>query len=81
VPVLAGETAAGAQAKLKRLGLRATLTRATSDQPAGTLRLIYVRFPVTSQSQLGKIVQQSPLGGGKAPQNAQVLVFLGVRRQ
>ena len=209
VPDLAGETATSAQAKLKRLGLRATLTQATSDQPAGTivdqapkpgareakggvvtlsvahtppattttqapvssnmpdvggqteqaaatalnragvlpslvfvpsrdplgnvvqqarqagttlpygthvqlnlsrgpgqkpdvqvpnvigrvlgeavgalnsarLRLIYVRFPVTSQSQVGKIVQQSPLGGGKAPQNAQVLVFLGVRGQ
>jgi eukaryotic-like serine/threonine-protein kinase len=208
VPDLTGETAASAEARLKRLGLRATLTRATSDQPAGTivdqapkpgakegkggvvtlsvahaapavtttqapvnsnmpdvggqteqaaatalnragvlpslvfvpsreplgmvvqqarqagttlrygahvqlnlsrgpgqkpdvqvpnvigrvlgeavgalnsakLRLIYVRFPVTSQSQVGKIVQQSPLGGGRAPQNAQVLVFLGVRR-
>lgn len=44
------------------------------------LRLIYVKFPVTSATQVGKIVQQSPLGGGKAPQNAQVLVFLGVRR-
>jgi beta-lactam-binding protein with PASTA domain len=41
------------------------------------LRLLYLRFPVTSQSQAGKIVQQSPLGGGSAPQNAQVLVYLG----
>jgi hypothetical protein len=41
------------------------------------LRLIYLRYPVTSQSQAGKIVQQSPLAGGQAPQNAQVLVFLG----
>jgi beta-lactam-binding protein with PASTA domain len=41
------------------------------------LRLLYLRFPVTSQSQAGKIVQQSPLGGGNAPQNAQVLVYLG----
>ena len=36
------------------------------------LRLIYVKFPVTSDSQAGKVVQQSPLGGGKAPQNAQI---------
>ena len=44
------------------------------------LRLIYVKFPVTSRSQAGKIVQQSPLAGGHAPQNAQVLVFLGAYR-
>ena len=40
----------------------------------------FLRFPVTSRAQAGKIVQQSPLGGGKAPQNAQVLVFLGAFR-
>ena len=28
----------------------------------------------------GKIVQQSPLRNGQAPQNAQVLVFLGAFR-
>jgi hypothetical protein len=44
------------------------------------LRLIYVKFPVTSKTQAGKIVQQSPLGGGHAPQNAQVLVYLGAYR-
>ena len=44
------------------------------------LRLIYVKFPVNSRSQAGKIVQQSPLAGGHAPQNAQVLVFLGAFR-
>jgi beta-lactam-binding protein with PASTA domain len=44
------------------------------------LRLIYVKFPVSSRSQAGKIVQQSPLAGGHAPQNAQVLVFLGAYR-
>jgi beta-lactam-binding protein with PASTA domain len=47
---------------------------------AGNLRLIYVRLPVTSRTQVGKVVQQSPLGGGRAPRNAQVLVFLGVLR-
>jgi serine/threonine-protein kinase len=56
-----------------------TLTDAVSALNAAKLRLIYVRFPVASQSEVGKVVQQSPLGGGKAPQNAQVLVFLGVR--
>jgi beta-lactam-binding protein with PASTA domain len=56
-----------------------TLTDAVGALNGAHLRLIYVKFPVTSASQVGKIVQQSPLGGGKAPQNAQVLVFLGVR--
>ncbi len=54
-----------------------TLDQAVSTMNAANLRLIYVKFPVTAQSQSGKIVQQSPLGGGKAPQNAQVLVYLG----
>src|SRR3954447_3112883 len=54
-----------------------TLDQAVSTMNAAHLRLIYARFPVTSQSQAGKVVQQSPLGGGKAPQNAQVLVYLG----
>jgi beta-lactam-binding protein with PASTA domain len=54
-----------------------TLDQAVSTMNGAKLRLIYVRFPVTSQAQAGKVVQQSPLGGGKAPQNAQVLVFLG----
>jgi beta-lactam-binding protein with PASTA domain len=54
-----------------------TLDEAVSTMNAADLRLIYVKFPVTSQSQAGKVVQQSPLGGGKAPKNAQVLVYLG----
>jgi len=44
------------------------------------LRLIFVKVPVTSRTQAGKVVQQSPLGGGQAPQNAQVAVFLGAYR-
>jgi eukaryotic-like serine/threonine-protein kinase len=56
-----------------------SLTDAVSALNGAKLRLIYVRFPVTASSQIGKVVQQSPLAGGKAPQNAQVLVFLGVK--
>jgi beta-lactam-binding protein with PASTA domain len=41
------------------------------------LRLLYVRFPVTSHSQAGTVVQQSPLAGAHAPRNAQIVVFLG----
>lgn len=54
-----------------------TLDEAVATVNGANLRLIYVKFAVTSQSQAGKIVQQSPLGGGKAPENAQVLVYLG----
>jgi serine/threonine-protein kinase len=44
------------------------------------LRLLYLKLPVTSRAQAGKVVQQSPLGGGHAPQNAQVIVYLGAFR-
>ena len=54
-----------------------TLDEAVSALQGAHLRLIFVKYPVTSRSQAGKVVQQSPLGGGQAPQNAQVLVFLG----
>jgi serine/threonine-protein kinase len=54
-----------------------TLTEAVSAMQGAHLRLIYLRYPVDSQAKAGQIVQQSPLGGGSAPQNAQVLVFLG----
>jgi beta-lactam-binding protein with PASTA domain len=55
-----------------------TLTQAVATMNGAQLRLIYVKLRVTAKSQVGKIVQQSPLAGGKAPQNAQVLVYLGV---
>jgi beta-lactam-binding protein with PASTA domain len=54
-----------------------TLNDAVAAMQAGHLRLIYLRYPVTSRAQAGEIVQQSPVGGSKAPQNAQVLVYLG----
>jgi hypothetical protein len=57
-----------------------TLADAVSSIQAAHLRLIYLRYPVASQPQAGKIVQQSPLGGNTAPGNAQVLVYLGVFR-
>jgi eukaryotic-like serine/threonine-protein kinase len=57
-----------------------TLSEAVSTLNAAGLRLIFVKLPITSRAQVGKIVQQSPLAGGKAPKNAQVLVFLGVYR-
>ena len=57
-----------------------TLKDALSAVNGANLRLIYVRYAVTSKAQAGKIVQQSPLADGHAPQNAQVLVYLGAYR-
>jgi len=53
------------------------LQQALSSINGANLRLLYLKFPVTSRSRAGKIVQQSPLGGAQAPQNAQVVVYLG----
>jgi beta-lactam-binding protein with PASTA domain len=52
------------------------LPQAVAAANAAGLRLIYVRYPVTSKSQAGTIVQQSPLAGEHAPKNAQVLVYM-----
>jgi serine/threonine-protein kinase len=54
-----------------------SLQDALSSINGAQLRLLYVKLPVTSRNQAGKVVQQSPLGGGQAPQNAQVIVYLG----
>jgi beta-lactam-binding protein with PASTA domain len=54
-----------------------TLPEAVSGLNAAQLRLIYVKYPVTSRAQAGKVVQQSPLSGAQAPQNAQIVVYLG----
>jgi beta-lactam-binding protein with PASTA domain len=54
-----------------------TLQDAVRALNAAHLRLIYVKYPVTSQTQAGKVVQQSPLSGAQAPQNAQIVVYLG----
>ena len=44
------------------------------------LRLIFVKVPVTTQASIGKVVEQTPAAGKQAPKNAQVLVYLGVKR-
>jgi beta-lactam-binding protein with PASTA domain len=54
-----------------------SLDHALSSINGANLRLLYLRLPVTSRSQAGKIVQQSPLAGAQAPRNAQVVVYLG----
>jgi beta-lactam-binding protein with PASTA domain len=54
-----------------------TLQEAVSALNGAHLRLIYLKYPVTSQAQAGKVVQQTPLGEAQAPQNAQIVVYLG----
>ena len=54
-----------------------SLEQALSSINGAHLRLLYLKLPVTSRSQAGKIVQQSPLAGSHAPRNAQVVVYLG----
>ncbi len=54
-----------------------TLQDAVTALNAAHLRLIYLKVPVGSQAQAGKVAQQTPLGGGQAPQNAQIVVYLG----
>ena len=48
-----------------------------SRYPTRPLARISSTAVVTSRTQAGKVVQQSPLAGNSAPQNAQVVVFLG----
>ncbi len=54
-----------------------TLQQAVSTLNGHHLRLIYLTYPVTTRAQAGKVVQQSPLQGNQAPENAQVIVYLG----
>ena len=56
-----------------------TLQQALAAINAAHLKMIYVKL-AGPRSAAGKIVQQTPLAAGGAPENAQVLVFLGVYR-
>jgi serine/threonine-protein kinase len=58
-----------------------TLQQAVSTLNGAHLRLIYLKYPVTSRAQAGKVVQQSPLRGATTPENAQVVVYLGAFQQ
>jgi beta-lactam-binding protein with PASTA domain len=54
-----------------------SLDPAVAAVDAAGLRLVYLELPVTVRTQAGKIVEQTPAAGGLAPQNSQVLVYLG----
>lgn len=41
------------------------------------LRLIFLRYPVTTKATAGKIIEQTPSTGTSVPGNAQVLVYMG----
>jgi serine/threonine-protein kinase len=58
-----------------------TLEQAVSTLNGAHLRLIFLKLPVTDRAQVGKIVRQTPLAGKQAPQNAQILVYLGVLKR
>jgi beta-lactam-binding protein with PASTA domain len=57
-----------------------TLQQAVQTLNAAGLRLIFVKVPTSTPSSIGKVVEQTPLAGKTAPKNAQVLVYLGVKR-
>jgi beta-lactam-binding protein with PASTA domain len=57
-----------------------SLPHAVSTANGAHLRLIYVKRTVTDKTQAGTVVDQSPAAGAHAPQNAQVLAYLGAYR-
>jgi hypothetical protein len=44
------------------------------------LRLFFVKRTVSDRTLAGKVVDLSPAAGAQAPQNAQVLVYMGAYR-
>ena len=57
-----------------------TLDPAVASIKSAGLRTIFLKVPVTNRAQGGKIVEQTPAAGQTAPQNAQVLIYLGAFR-
>jgi beta-lactam-binding protein with PASTA domain len=60
--------------------LGGSLQQAVAAANGAHLRLIYVKLTVTSRAQAGKVIEQTPLAGRQAPQNAQILVYVGAYR-
>jgi beta-lactam-binding protein with PASTA domain len=57
-----------------------TLDASVASIKAAGLRTIFLKVPVTDRAQAGKVVEQTPAAGRTAPQNAQVLIYLGAFR-
>ena len=47
-----------------------TLAGAVGDLNGSHLRLIYIKRPVQTRTDVGKVIQQTPLSGGQAPRSA-----------
>jgi serine/threonine-protein kinase len=58
-----------------------TLPQAIATLHGAHLRLVFLKVPVTDRAQAGKAVEQTPAAGKQAPENAQVLVYLGAFKQ
>jgi len=54
-----------------------TLDQAVATLNKAGLRLVFVKLPVTDRTQAGKVVEQTPAADRTAPENAQVVVYLG----
>jgi beta-lactam-binding protein with PASTA domain len=54
-----------------------TIEEAVGTLNSADLRLILVKKTVSDRSQAGKVVEQTPQPGAKAPKRAQVLVYMG----
>jgi beta-lactam-binding protein with PASTA domain len=54
-----------------------TIHDAVGTMNSAGLRLILVKKTVSDRSQAGKVVEQTPAPGAKAPKNAQILVYMG----
>jgi serine/threonine-protein kinase len=58
-------------------GVGKTVPEGVSALNQAGLRLIFLRYPVSSKTEAGKIIEQSPPAGANAPKNAQILVYMG----
>jgi beta-lactam-binding protein with PASTA domain len=54
-----------------------TIPQAVETMNAAGVRLILLKKTVTDREQAGKVVEQTPQPGAKAPKNAQILVYMG----
>jgi len=57
-----------------------TLDDAVVTMNGAGLRLVFAKVGVTDRAQAGKVVEQTPRARQTAPQNAQVLVYIGAYR-
>jgi beta-lactam-binding protein with PASTA domain len=54
-----------------------TIPQAVQTMNGAGLRLVMLKKTVTDQGQAGKVVEQTPQPGAQAPENAQVVAYMG----